>query len=112
MASKRHEVTVDTLLADLEEDRRLAHGTQQSGAAVQATMAKARLCGLVVDRKESGSPGEFQGLQSAAEVLALVQRELGDDAARVLAALMTPATPHQSADSADSMPEPASGTVN
>ena len=43
MALKRHEVTVDSLLAQLEADRELAHKTQQSGAAVSATMAMGKL---------------------------------------------------------------------
>jgi hypothetical protein len=41
---------------------------------------------LLVDRKESGEPGAFAGLQSEAEVLAMVRAELGDESALVLAA--------------------------
>ena len=81
MAQKRHEITVDTLLDDLEADRRLAHASQQSGAAVAATMAKARLLGLIVERSERGAPGEFQNMQSVQEVIDAVRRDLGDDAA-------------------------------
>lgn len=108
MATKRHEITVDSLLEDLEADRSLAHAEGQSGAAVGATMAKARLLGLIVDRKESGAPGEFANLQSVQEVVALIRRELGDREADALAALLqsdapaTPATPTH---------EP-SGTIN
>ncbi|RXO38238.1 terminase small subunit [Salmonella enterica] len=45
---KRHNVTVDSLLAELEEARQAALGaeTPQSSAAVAATMGKAKLTGL------------------------------------------------------------------
>lgn len=45
---KRHSVTVDSLLAELEEARRaaLSAETPQSSAAVAATMGKAKLTGL------------------------------------------------------------------
>lgn len=88
MATKRHEITVDTLLDDLETDRRLAHQAAQSGAAVAATMAKAKLLGLVVERKEAGAPGEFSNLHSIADVLDVIRKEFGDQAAEALAALV------------------------
>ena len=40
---------------------------------------------MLVDRKEQGQPGDFAGLQSADEVLALVRAELGDETAALLA---------------------------
>lgn len=46
--AKRHEITVDSLLDELEEARTVALGAinPQSSAAVAATMGKARLLGL------------------------------------------------------------------
>lgn len=85
MTQKRHEITLDTLLADLESDRALAHCEGQGSAAVQATMAKARLLGLIVDRKETGKPGEFEGMTTVDEVLQAVRTELGDKVADALA---------------------------
>lgn len=45
---ERHEITVDTLLVELEEARKAALGaeTPQTSAAVSATMGKAKLLGL------------------------------------------------------------------
>ena len=45
---KRHNVTVDSLMVELEEARKAALGaeTPKSSAAVAATMGKAKLCGL------------------------------------------------------------------
>lgn len=93
MALKRHEITVDTLLGDLEADRGLAHREGQGSAAVQATMAKARLLGLIVDRKETGKPGEFENMQTTADVLQAVRVEFGDAVADALAREFEQAAP-------------------
>lgn len=42
----RHQITVDTLLMELEEARHLALTTKKAAAAVTATMGKAKLLGL------------------------------------------------------------------
>ena len=49
---KRHEMTVDELSAQLDEDRSFARQNGHSAAAVSATMGKARLFGLLKDRSE------------------------------------------------------------
>ena len=51
--AKRHEITVDDLVAELEEARKLAFETDKAAAAVQATMGKAKLLGLVVEKQET-----------------------------------------------------------
>ncbi|MDR0805958.1 MAG: terminase small subunit [Enterobacteriaceae bacterium] len=55
---KRHNVTVDSLLSELEEARKaaLTAETPQSSAAVAATMGKAKLVGLdkqIIDHQSS-----------------------------------------------------------
>lgn len=47
-AAKRHDCTVDSLVAELEEIKQvaLAAETPQTSAAVSAVMGKAKLCGL------------------------------------------------------------------
>jgi hypothetical protein len=57
--AKRQDVTEDSLLAELEQDRQLAFTARQAGAAVSATVAKAKLVGLMVQRRETGAAGEF-----------------------------------------------------
>ena len=49
---ERHAVTVDSLTAQLDRDHELAHKNKQAGAAVSATMGKAKLHGLLVDKRE------------------------------------------------------------
>ena len=82
--ARRSAVTLDTLLDDLEAARERAHELGQPSAAIAATMGKARLLGLLVDRKEHGAPGEFAPTLTAAEVLERVREELGDAAADAL----------------------------
>ena len=57
-AAKRHDVTVDSLIAELEEAREKAEKDDKgAGAMVQATMGKGKLAGLIVDKQkvEGGS---------------------------------------------------------
>lgn len=59
--ARQTDVTVERVTQMLLEDRLLAHGEGQSGAAVSASMGLAKLHGLIIDKKESGRPGEFDG---------------------------------------------------
>lgn len=49
---KRHNVTVDTLTAELDEDRKLARKVEQPSAAISAVMGKAKLHGLITDKRD------------------------------------------------------------
>lgn len=67
--TKRHELTVNDLVKELEEARKAALGAEnpQSSAAVAATMGKAKLLGLVVDKNETtGKDGG--AIQHAVEI--------------------------------------------
>lgn len=88
MAARRHDVTVDSLVEELDEAKALAASLDQPAAMTQAIMGKARVTGHIIDRKEAGAPGDFASLQSADEVLDLVRRELGDETARALAGVL------------------------
>lgn len=55
------EVTRESLLLELEEARLLAFAMQNPGAAHQCSMGKARICGLIIDRREVGDAGAFDG---------------------------------------------------
>lgn len=82
-------VTVESITADLDRITAGAEAADQWGAAKGAVETKARLHGLMVDRKESGAPGEFGTLQTADQVLERVRAELGDATADALAASLT-----------------------
>lgn len=51
--AKRHEVTVDSITAELEEARILSVAEKQLSTAVSATMGKAKLHGLLVDKTDN-----------------------------------------------------------
>jgi phage terminase small subunit len=75
---KRHAVTVDSLLAELEEARQVALGaeTPQSSAAVAATMGKAKICGLdkqIIDHQSSD--GSMTPRDMSAAVLAALAKK-------------------------------------
>jgi phage terminase small subunit len=74
---QRHNVTVDSLMAELEEARQaaLSAETPQSSAAVSATMGKAKLAGLdkqIIEHKGTMgvvnySPSDYQAATKALE---------------------------------------------
>lgn len=58
--AKKAEVTVDSLMAELEQARKLALKEKQASAAVTATMGKGKLAGLLVEKhKHSGAIGTY-----------------------------------------------------
>jgi hypothetical protein len=74
-AAKRNEVAEDSLIAELEQARIAALEAQQASAAVAATMGKAKVCGLLVERKETGKPGDFDNM-TVEELKAFIQTNL------------------------------------
>ncbi|WP_285445487.1 terminase small subunit [Xanthomonas sp. fls2-241-TYG-148] len=58
--AKKAEVTVDSLMLELEQARKLALREKQASAAVTATMGKGKLSGLLVERhRHSGAIGTY-----------------------------------------------------
>lgn len=58
--AKKIEVTVDSIAMELEQARGLAMKVKQTSAAVSASMGKAKLFGLIVERhKHSGLVGTY-----------------------------------------------------
>ncbi|WP_292492559.1 terminase small subunit [Mesorhizobium sp.] len=51
-AARRSEITVDDLVAELEDMRKLAMACKNPAAGVAAVMGKAKLLGLIVDKAE------------------------------------------------------------
>jgi len=100
-------VTVESLSAELDEAIALAKATQQPAAITQAVTVKGKLHGLLIDRKETGQPGDFAQAQSAQEVIDKVRAEMGDEAARALAVLAGLASPDVGQAKPELSPEPA-----
>ena len=87
-AKERNKVTIDSILQELEQARTLAlkADTPQCSAAVTATMSKAKLLGLVVDKQEnhikSLQPPVFN-LQPVKPVRDLTEDELRAELAKL-----------------------------
>ena len=58
----RAEVSVASLLGELEEARLLALKLGQASAAAQCSMGKAKITGHIIDRREVGDAGAFDAL--------------------------------------------------
>jgi hypothetical protein len=55
-------ITAETILAELEQARLLALKMLQPGTMVAASTGRAKIAGLVVDKKEVGAPNEFDNM--------------------------------------------------
>jgi hypothetical protein len=73
------EYTRESLLAELEEARQTARDRGNASAMVSATIGKARVLGLIIDRREVGDAGAFDSLTDEELVARAVKkaRELG-----------------------------------
>jgi hypothetical protein len=49
---ERHMVTIDSITSELEESRKLATADRQHSAAINASLGKAKLHGLIVDKSD------------------------------------------------------------
>lgn len=57
--AERHNVTVDSITKELDENREFARKMEQSAAMITATMGKAKIHGLVTDKQQlTGKNGE------------------------------------------------------
>jgi phage terminase small subunit len=85
--AKSAEVSVASLLAELEEARARATTLGQLSAAVRASAEKAKISGLLVERQEIAvtNVDPYEDMSTAAEVLAKVVEDLGLKAAVALA---------------------------
>ena len=67
--AEQTECTIADIAKQLDEDRTLAHSVEQAGAAVSATMGKAKLFGLIKEKHEhfgkDGGPIETKELSDS-----------------------------------------------
>jgi len=84
-AATSAEVTVASLLAELEEARSKATSLNQLSAAVRATAEKAKISSLLVEKQQVEVITDQYEPQTANEVLARILARLGEKPARALA---------------------------
>lgn len=58
-AFERSALTAQTILDELEQARLLALSLEQPAAMVAASLGRAKVGGLIVERRENGGPGDF-----------------------------------------------------
>lgn len=87
-AAEKVEVTVADIARQLDEDREFAKSCGQAGAAVSASLGKAKVLGLIVERQEhtgrGGGPIEYRNLDEDeidARIAALAERRRDSDLA-------------------------------
>ena len=68
-AIKKTQVTVESLLTELEANITRATALGQTGAVNGAIGLMAKLRGLLIDRAEIGRPGDFDGLETREDVV-------------------------------------------
>jgi Terminase small subunit len=84
---KKSDISIDKVLTDCQVALDMAKGQGKAGDMIAATMAQAKLVGLLRDRVETGGVGDFGDTNSIADVLEMVSREAGPEAAMTLAAM-------------------------
>src|SRR4029453_5113179 len=112
---KKADITVDRILNEYEEARLLAVEQGKPEAMLSASEKKAKLVGLLVDRREVGNAGEFEQLTDISEILEKVRHEAGLEAADALAKAFglnaNPNGPQPNRDDLDTL-EPPTGSMN
>ena len=83
---KKSDISVEKCLADCQRAIDEAIALRKPADIVNATMAQAKLVGLLRDKIEVGGVGDFQDVNSVADILEIVGKEVGEEAAMVLAA--------------------------
>jgi len=78
IAARRALTTTERIAEQLDADRALAHQEGQAAAAVSASMAKAKLFGLIISRSERAQPAPAL---TTDEVVAGMIDELGEQGA-------------------------------
>ncbi len=112
---KRADITVDRILNEYEEARNMAVVQGEAGIMLSASEKKAKLVGLLIDRRETGDAGSFENLTDIGDILDKVRQEAGIEAAEALAKAFNIQDPAaiDAAPKADLDDlEPPSGSVN
>jgi hypothetical protein len=82
--AKRADITVDKILGDYQQALEMAKEQQKPNDIVNAATAQAKLVGLLRDRIETGSPGDFANMDNISEILEAVAEQAGPEVALAL----------------------------
>jgi hypothetical protein len=79
-AAKHKQISVESIVDELEGARQIARENNQASAMVAASTAKAKILGLEINRTEVGKPGDFGALNSKEELAEKYLLEANPDA--------------------------------
>lgn len=83
---KKSDISVEKCLADYQHVIDAAKANGKLSDITAAVTAQAKLVGLLRDKVEIGGVGDFQDVNSVADILEVVGKEIGVEAATILAA--------------------------
>lgn len=111
---KKADISIDKILTDYQYALDRAKVQDKPGEMVSAATAQAKLVGLLRDRVETGAVGDFGDVQSVADILEIVGKEAGPEAALALANMfgVKPEKATSEADAAILMVDPPTDSVN
>ncbi len=86
-AMKKSDISIDKVLTDLQWAIDSGKAQGKPSDVIAGSNAQAKLVGLLRDRVETGAVGEFGDTNSISDVLEMVAKEAGPEAAMTLAAM-------------------------
>ncbi len=79
---KRAEITEERILGKYEEAFEMAQDQGKTADMISAATAQAKLVGMLRDRLEAGSPGDFDRLENPSDVLEALADRVGPEVAQ------------------------------
>ncbi len=81
---RKSDITFEKILTDYQEALDLARAKADPASIISAAREQAKLVGLLIDRKEVGSAGDFENMESISDILEAVANTAGPEAALAL----------------------------
>lgn len=81
---RRADISFEKILTDYQDAMERARAKDDPGNIIAAAREQAKLVGLLIDRKEVGSAGDFERMESISDILQAVSEMAGSEAALAL----------------------------
>ncbi len=81
---RKADITFEKILSDYQYAMDLAKAKEDSPSIISAAREQAKLVGLLIDRKEVGSAGDFENMENISDILQAVADQAGPEAALAL----------------------------
>jgi hypothetical protein len=111
---KKSDISIEKILSDYQLALDMAKQQEKPSEIIAAAREQARLIGLLRERVETGNVGDFDNMTDVGEILRVVEREAGPQAAMALvkAFNLEPVQEAEEDTSALEQSEPASDAIN